>query len=227
MKMLFPSNDFRSNTAVSGVSDVRDDQVYSSLVLSHAATGQTTIFGVPKGQAIPVLGSGVPQAHQKTYTELTTNVTQAGQLGSALGDAAIRRVGITIEQAYFTNSGVINTYGAGLQEVAEILAKCFFQLRIAGKLQIQGPVFSFGSAGGAYGSPATGGTTASTAIASNGIPGVGRSLKVPILVGRTDTVEGTVGVAGGASLAFTNTSGNFQPVLTWVNLSVALRGDAR
>ena len=225
MNALFPDASFRSPTAVAGKSDLRDESVYSALVVSDGATGQTTLFGVPKGQAIPLLGNGTAQAHQRTYSELTTNITQAGQLGAAIGDASIRKIGITLEQAYYTTSGVINSYGAGLRETCEVLAKCFFQMRIAGKLQIQGPVFSFPSVGHAFGSVATGATAALPGVVNNGWPGSPRALKIPILVGRTDTVEATFGVAGGSTLAFTTSSGN--PSLCWVTLHALVKGDAR
>jgi len=228
MKALLPDASFRSPTAVAGKSDMRDENVYSALVLSHAANGQTTVFTVPRGQTIPVLGSGVPAAHQKTYTELTTNISQAGQLGAAIGDASIRKIGISIETGYYSTSGVLNTaYGAGQQEVAEILGKCFFQLRIAGKLQIQGPAAFFPSPGGEFGSISTTGAAATPSVVGNGWPGQQRGLKLPILVGRTDTIEGTFGVAGGSSLVFSTATTPYQPVLVWFNLGCLVKGDAR
>jgi hypothetical protein len=227
MKVLVPDASFRSPTAVPGKSDMRDENIYSALIVSHGANGQTTVFTVPRGQTIPILGNGVAQAHQRTYTELTTNISQAGQLGAAIGDASIRKIGITIESAYYDASGAINTYGAGQQEVNEILAKCYFQLRIAGKLQIQGPAMFFPSSGHAFGAISTSETTVTAAVMNTGHPGVLRALKLPILVGRTDTVEGTFGVAGGATLAFTNTSTPYQPCLVWFNIHALVKGDAR
>lgn len=227
MKVLLPDASFRSPTAVPGKSDMRDENIYSAVVVSHAANGQTTVFTVPRGQSIPVLGSGVAQAHQRTFTELTTNISQAGQLGAAIGDASLRRIGISIETGYYDASGVLNTYGAGQQEVNEILGKTFFQLRIAGKLQIQGPTSFFPASGGAFGSISTTESAVTVAALSNGWPGQLRGLKLPILVGRTDTVEGVFGVAGGASLAFSNTNTPFQPCLVWFNIHALVKGDAR
>lgn len=227
MNMLLPDASFRSPTAVPGKSDMRDENIYSAVVASHAASGQTNVFTVPKGQTIPVLGSGVAAAHQSKYTELTTNISQAGQLGAAIGDASLRKIGINIESGYYDASGVLNTYGAGQQEMNEILAKCFFQLRIAGKLQIQGPVSFFPGSGGVFGSISTTESAVTASALGNGWPGSMRGLKLPILVGRTDTVEGTFGVAGGASLAFSVTSGAYQPCLVWFNLHALVKGDAR
>ena len=73
MKMLLPDASFRSPTAVAGKSDMRDENIYSAVVVSDGANGQTTVFTVPRGQTIPLLGGGTAAAHQKTFTELTTN----------------------------------------------------------------------------------------------------------------------------------------------------------
>lgn len=225
MKMLFPDAKFRSPTAVDGKSDMRDENIYSACVVSDGGQGNTTVFTVARGQPIPQLGSATPADHQKIYTELTTNISQNGQLGAAIGDSAFRAIGITIEQGYYDASGALNTYGAGLQQVAEVLSKTFFQLRIAGKLQIQGPALFFPASGAAFGSIASGSGNAGAvaAVANNGWPGALRRLKLPILVGRTDTIEGTYGVAGGSALDF----GTAQPSLVWFNVYAAVAGDAR
>lgn len=223
MKMLFPDASFRSPTAVPGKSDFRDENVYSACVVTTAASGNTTVFTVARGQTIPKLGSGTAAAHQATYTETTTNISQNGQLGSALGEASFRAIGITIEQAYYDASGVPNTYGAGQQEVAEILAKTFFQLRIGGKLQIQGPTLFFPASGAMFGSVSTTESAVTVAVANNGWPGSVRRLKLPIMVGRTDTIEGTYGVTGGASLTFSAS----QPTLIWFNIFALVKGDTR
>ena len=225
MKMLLPDASFRSPTAVAGKSDMRDENIYSAVVVSDDAAGQTQVFTVPKGQTIPLLGDGTAAPHQRTYTETTTNITQAGQLGAAIGDASLRKIGIGIETAWYDASGVINTYGAGQREVAEILSKTFFQLRIAGKLQIQGPTQFFPTAGGMFGSISTTESAVTASIAGNGWPGQLRGLKIPVLVGRTDTIEGTFGVTGGAALNFTTDDGN--PSLVWFNLHALVKGDAR
>ncbi len=227
MKVLLPDASFRSPTAIAGKSDMRDENIYSAVCVTGGANGQTTVYTVPRGQTIPLLGSGTAAAHQRTYTELTTNISQAGQLGAAIGDASLRRIGIGIESGWYDASGVLNTYGAGQQEVAELLAKTYFQLRIAGKLQIQGPTAFFPSPGGAFGSVSTTEAAVTVGITGNGWPGQMRGLKLPILVGRTDTVEGTFGVAGGATLTFSVASGAYQPCLVWFNIHALVKGDAR
>lgn len=240
MKLLLPDASLRSPTAVPNKSDMRDENVLSAGVLQSGANGTLSMFTVPRGQPIPRLAGAAitapTSAHQTTYTELTTNLTQAGQTGSGIGDISVRAIGITIENAYYsastvgTNSG-LNTYGAGAQEVAEILAKCFFQFLVAGKLQVQGPAFLFPAHGSVFGgvsvSTTANATSAVVAGQNNGWPGAGRRLKLPILVARTDVLEGKLGVAGGASLTFSVTTGIGQPTLVWANLQAAVKGDAR
>ncbi len=232
MKLLFPDASQRSPTAVAGKSDLRDENVYSAGVLAHGASGSIQLFTTPRGQAIPELaGSGITAttaAHQMKYTELTTNITQAGQFGSALGEGSVRGVGLDIENAYVTSaSGALNTYGAGQQEVSEILAKCFFRLSIGGKKQLESAVRHLPAAGGSYGSVSTTGNAVTVSQLSNGLPGSWRNLKVPILIARTDTVVGDLGVAGGASLTFSVTTSLGQPCLVWSVLKTAIKGDAR
>lgn len=231
MQVLLPDSSQRSPTAVRGKSDMRDDNVYSAIVLQHGGSGVQSIFSNPRGQAIPRLaGSAITvptSGHQVTYTEVTTNISQAGQLGAAIGDASFIGFGATIEPAYYTAAGVLNTYGAGQQETSEILNKTFFQMKTAGKKQIEGPMFAFPAGGGMTGSISTTGNAATVATATNGIPGTMRRLKLPILVARQDTLEGIVGVAGGDSLVFSVTSGIGQPVLVTVLIRALVAGDAR
>lgn len=224
MKMLFPDASLRSPTAVQGTSDVRDENVYSTAVATHGATGNITVFTVPRGQRTPVLGSGAPAAHQITQNELHTNISQSGQLGSAIGDCSIRAIGINVENGWYDAAGVLNTYGAGQRELGELLSKTFFQLRIGGKLQIQGPMAFFPASGGVFGSISTTEATVTVASQSNGYPGSLRRLKTPILVARTDTLEGTYGVTGGGTLNF---SADPQPCLVWFNIHCLVKGDAR
>lgn len=229
--MRFPDARFRSPTASDGQGDIRDENIFSALVLQHSGAGQQKIFTVPAGQSIPTLGgsSSAPvPTHHKTYTEVSTNLNKAGELGSAIGDAAIRAIGVTIEQtAYTLTTGVSRAFGANQFEVADILSKTFFQLRIAGKLQLQGPTWSFPAPGGNYGSISTTGTNATASVSSNGWPGFIRKLKTPIMVARTDTLEGTVGVAGSATLAFSATGADGQPCLVTYLLHTDVKGDVR
>lgn len=230
MKLLFPDASQRSSTAVPGKSDLRDENVYSSGVLAHGASGSMQLFTTPRGQSIPELTTqtATTAAHQMKYSELTTNITQAGQFGSALGEGSVRGIGLDIENAYVNPaSGVLNTYGAGQQEVTEILAKTFFRLSIGGKKQIESATRHLPSAGGSYGAVATTANAATVSQLSNGLPGSWRNLKVPILISRTDTVVGDLGIAGGSSLVFSVTGSIGQPCLVWAVLKTAIKGDAR
>jgi hypothetical protein len=111
-----------------------------------------------------------------------------------------------------------------------VLSKTFFQLKIAGKKQIEGATFMFPATGAGYGGMSVGGTNANTLIGStlnNGWPGASRKLRLPILVARTDTIEGVFGVAGSSSLVFSVTSGIGQSSLVWFNLISLVGGDVR
>ena len=227
----FPDNRNRSATAIAGQSDLRDENLFSAVALCHGGAGQTKVFTIPQGQTLPALkGSSitVAQAHQTAYTEVTTNLTKAGELGSAIGDASIRSVGLTLETAsYLDTAATVSLYGATQNEVADVASKVFFQLKIAGKIQIQGPVWAFPPQGGVDGNISTTGNNVTQAIANLGVKGQQRRLKLPILVARTDTIEGVVGVAGSASLAFRTTSAAGQASLLTIMLSALVKGDVR
>ncbi len=227
--MLLPDSRFRSPTAVSDKSDVRDENIYSALVVQHSGSGSQRVFTVPQGQTIPKLnGSSTSStsSHHGTYSDSTTNLTKAGELGSTLGDGSIRAVGITIEQAAFTpTTSAHRAFGATQFEMADVLAKCAFELRVGGKRQMVGPVFMFPALGSLAGSIAGTGTGATPAITNIG--GNHRRLKVPIPVARNDVIEGVFSVATGASLAFSTTSGEGQPSLVWITLYATVKGDVR
>lgn len=241
-QMLVPDPRFRSPTAVGGKSDFRDENIYSSILLQDSGAGIQKLFTVPQGQTIPSLqgaAAATTNAHQKTYTEATTNITKAGELGSGIGDAAFRALGITIEQAAFGNAagsqsvatGIARGFGGTQYEVADITSKCFFQLRIANKPQIIGNVFMFPTLGGSSGSIGSTGNNITVGVTNNGWPGSIRRLKIPVPVARNDTVEGVFGVAGSASLQFSqaNSAGANagQPTLLWVVALANIAGDVR
>lgn len=231
-QLLVPAPLQRSPTAVGGKSDFRDEHIYTAICLANGGAGQQKVFTIPQGQAIPELkGSAVTattQAHQQTYTESTTNLTQAGQLGSGIGDAAIRAIGINLETAAVTlSTGLPRTFGATQFELNDVLAKCFYQLKVANKPQITGPIFAFPASGGAMGGISTTGNAATASVASNGWAGMLRRLKIPIPIARQDTLEGVFGVAGGSSLAFSTTDGIGQASLLWVNMYANIAGDVR
>lgn len=231
---LFPDARFRSPTAVQNRSDVRDEMVYSALRLGDDAVGQTKTFTIPQGQTIPSLGNaGGLATHQTTYSALTTNLTKAGEFGSALGDASVRGIGITVETAMpvVTFAALANVYGvigATPQDLTGILAQTSFALRIGGKKQIEQPTWAFPALGGPVGSvgiatSATSSTASTGGFLTNGDPGTGRKLKIPVLIARTDTVEGEFNITGTLSLYGSNT----QSILVWTGLLALVKGDVR
>lgn len=231
MQALLPRGQ-RSATAAAGYNDVRDDEIYSAGVLQHGGQSEMTLFTIPKGQATPFLrGSAITvttNGWQSTYSDLTTNLAKAGELGSAIGDVAVRTIYATIEQAsYSSTTGAFNTYGATPWDVQDILEKTYFKLKVGGKTYIQGPLFRFPAGGGAYGSYSTTQTGVTVGAVGNGMPGRGRPLKMPIVIERTDTLEAIVGVAPNSSLAFSTTTGTGQPTLLWINLASNVGGDVR
>jgi hypothetical protein len=233
-KLILPSA-IRSPTAVPGKSDMRDENVYSSLVVAHGGSQLTKIFSVPQGQTIAAMkGSSITiaAAHHLTHSDLTTNITQAGQLGSGIGDASFRAIGITIEQAPIFNAalsgqGSIATYGAGPQETADILCKTFFEFKVGGKSQSKGAVFMYPSVGGLFGYVNANASATTSGVLQNGWPGTPRKQKIPILAGRTDVIEGLVGLGNGTSYVFGLTTGGGQETLVFVTLLTLVKGDVR
>jgi hypothetical protein len=222
----------RSQTAAPGYDDVRDDEIYSAGLLQHGGQSEISLFTVPKGQAIPYLrGSSITattNGYQSTYSDLTTNLAKAGELGSGIGDVGVRAIYATIEQAsYSATTGAFNTTGATPWDVQDILAKMYLRLKVGQKTYIQGPLFRFPSGGGAQGSISTTQTGVSMGVVGNGIPGRGRPLKMPIMVERSDTLEVVLGVGSNSSLSFSTTTGTGQPTLLWVNLASNVGGDVR
>lgn len=231
MQALLPKG-IRSATAAPGYNDIRDDEIYSAGVLQYGGQSEMTLFTVPKGQGIPYLRGAAITATtngwQATYSDLTTNLAKAGELGSAIGDVAVRCIYATIEQAaYSATTGAFNTYGATPWDVQDILEKVYFKLKVGGKTYIQGQLFRFPSGGGAYGAISTTQTGVSMGTVGNGMPGKGRPLRFPIVIERTDTLEAIVGVAPNSSLALSTTTGTGQPTLLWINLASNVGGDVR
>lgn len=229
-QLLLPDARFRSPTAVEGKADMRDENLYSALIVGHGGAGQQKMFTVPQGQAIPrLVGAGIAPtaAHQLTHSELTTNFTKAGEAGSSLGDFSVRAIGLTCENGWYDGSGALNTYGMGQREVGDVLSKTFFRLFIAGKKQIEGATFMFPASGAMFGGISTTENATTVSSVNNGWPGSLRRLKLPILVARTDTVEGVFGVAGSAALSFSEAAGVGQSSLIWCSLHAIVKGDVR
>lgn len=229
-RMLVPMGP-QSATAVPGKGDNRDENVYSALVVQHTGTGQQKVFTVPQGQAIPKMNgtsTASTVAHQGNYSDSTTNLVEASKLGNAIGDASFRALSIQIEQAGYTSStGALRAFGAGQQEVADVLSKCAFEFKVAGKRQIIGPVHQFPATGGVGGSISTTATGVTVALANNGGGWGARKLFTPVPASRNDTLEGVFSVATGASLAFSTTTGEGAPSLIWFNLYSSIIGDVR
>jgi hypothetical protein len=240
-RMVLPAA-FRPSTALPGVSDLRDENVYSSVILSHGGQGTAKCFTVPQGQAIPNLTSFAAPAlppHQAVYSLLTTNLEKAGELGNNLGDAGVRAIGVTFEQAGYTSSVLDTaaalarrTFGMGPLEVADVTSKCYLEIKVSNKRQIVGPIWAFPQTGGAVGSATmssnvTAGGTVGTigGFASNGSLPVGRKLRVPIMVARNDVLVAEVSAY--AALAFGVTATPGAPSLVWINLISTVKGDAR
>lgn len=233
MKLVLPANVGRSPTAVPDTSDVRDDNVYSAGVVAHGAASQLSLFTVPKGQTIPeIKGSAITATtndHQTTYTDLTTNLNKAGEMGSGIGDISVRAIAVNVEGKYFTDAGAASIYGAGPRELQEIQSKMSFVFKIGQKEMTKGPLMTYGCSGGVYGdasiSTTLNASTLNTAFVRNSDGP--RRFKMPILIHRSDTVEALLQVAGTTGLSFTTQSALGQPTLIWVHLFSTIRGDAR
>lgn len=234
----------RSATAASGISDIRDENLYSAVVLQNGGNGSVSFFTVPKGQAIPALkgagSSATLNAWQQIHGDHTTNFEKAGELGDGIGDAGIR--GITL---HLEGSGVKQvtadvpsrtTYGATNLEIADMQRKTSFELKVSKKPMFKAPFFTFPTVGGVVGSIAESGTAATTIlndVTTNGNPGSIRRLVRAIMASRRDTLEGVLTVAGSSSLLFRDSAGTSDaqtqgsPLLCWCVLPSNIRGDVR
>ena len=229
---LIPDARFRSSTAMPGQSDMRDENVYSSVVLQNTGVGPQTIFTAPIGQTIPTLGGATAplQTWQQKYSLGTTNITKAGELGNALGDASVRAIGMMLEPAAITlNTGVPRAYGATQFELSDITSKLAFEFKVGGKRQNSGGIHMYPSYGGPTGGISTTGNAATASVVTNGSAGSMRRLKFPILIARVDQLEAIFSTNNGSSLAFNSVSAasDGQPCLLWVNLHSSLAGDVR
>lgn len=226
---------YRSATALDGESDVRDDLVYSSLILGHGGGSQQKLFTVPQGQQIPrMVGTGITptEVHHLTHSELSTNQDKAGEFGSSIGDAAVRSISLVLEQAIPLAAGGYGTYGATPHEAAEFLSKSFFQFKVGGKVMTQGQVGQFPSSAGIAGSTGISTTqnvtTVVTGFAQNGSALLGgRRLKIPVQIARNDVVVGIVGLPNGATYSFSVQAREGQATMLTCVLGCLVRGDVR
>lgn len=231
--MVYPNPRYRSVTAATGIGDAHDGMVYSAGVLAHGGTGLLKLFSVQFGQTIPELkGAAITapvQLHQQTYTLLTTNLDRPSQLGDNLGDASLRALGITIEQAaYPDGAAVLNrAFGATDFEVSDILSKCAGEFKIGAKPQIQSPLWGYPQLGGVSGSISTTQNAATIGVLTNGSVPTGRVLRTPMMLGRYDSLSFELSVQNGATLAFSATGADGQPTLVWCMILVDFMSDVR
>lgn len=219
----------RPTTALAGVGDVHDDNIYSAGVLAHGGATTIKLFVNGQGTAIPQMtGTAITTAnlpaHYQIYTPVTTVIEQSGQLGNSIGDAEIRAIGVTIDQAA-VSGGVPRVYGATAFEVQDILSKVRLEVKLSNKRRILGPVWTFPQTGGAMGFT----TANATSFAANGMFPSGRKLKSPIVIARNDVLVAEL--TADAALAFSDTSFATTKVgqasLVWVNMVGSLRSDVR
>jgi hypothetical protein len=228
MAALFPGPQ-RPSTAVPGIGDEHDDNIYSALVLAHGGVGTQTLFLAGQGSPIPqmtstaITGANLP-SHYQTYTAQTTVIQQSGQLGNSVGDASVRAIGVTIDQAAVTG-GVPRVWGATAYEVVDICSKTRLEIKLSQKRRILGPVWTYPQVGGAAGFT----TANATSLVGNGFFATGRRIASRFEIARNDTL--TADITADAALAFSDTSFATthagQASLVWVMMIATVRSDVR
>lgn len=219
---LVPTPDFRSPVAAPGQSGMRDDLVYSAVLVGHGAASSVNAFAQGQGGPIQSMGTVTgTTAVQTTFSLTTTNLSQSGVVGSNIGDIGIREIGIKIQQASYVGASTgatLSTTGADQQGAVEITTKMSYQLNLVNKPMQQGPLFAFGSPGDVFGSQAVASTSATaagivTSLVGNGVPGNPRRLEVVLAISRIDTIQAIFAVGAGDTLAFTAAAAH--PTLLW------------
>lgn len=207
----------RSNTAVPGLTDAIDANIYSSGVFANGANGELLLFSVPQGgQMLAAPTTAVLANHQTRYDIVHTNLKENSRLGS-IGDAVLRAIGVSVEQAGITQStGLPTTYGATTQELAEIESKVSLTFKKATREYIEGPVRQFPGLSGMEGfANSTVGATPVSIVRNGSMDRLGRRLNVNIRVGRADSIEAKLRITSGTTLVFQGAA-NTQPTLVWV-----------
>lgn len=206
----------RSSTAVPGVVDDRDEDLYSSGVMQDGAQSDLVLFKAPIGQQIPrVAGQGVVaplNAWQQTHSNATTNLDKAGELGDSIGDVKIRGIHLSPEQAPITPStgaypsvaiaeGDARTWGASGYELAQIADLCAVELKVSKKPYFMTTFKNLPSIGApvpfATGTYAAGNTRGQAVNSSHGLI---RKLGNWVACGRRDSLQVTVSFANGFAL---------------------------
>lgn len=215
-----------SATALPNKIDLRDEHIYSAGVFQYGGATPISLFTVPIGQGIPrSAGSGVLTTnfpdHYVSYTEQTTNLEKAGELGSNIGDAGIRAMGVTFDTATADSSGTIRNYGATPTEVGDLLSKVTLEFLVTRKRRVIGPVWMFPQTGGMWATSST--FTAHPGYAQNGGVSKGRTFRVPIMIASNNTIIAKMTPSAALVHSVATTPG--QPVLTWVNLMASVGGE--
>lgn len=221
-----------SPTSAPGLMDAVDDHIYSAGVFADGATNPLSLFTVPQGQNIStskgstIVDTTWPAHYKGAQTELHTSMEQAGQLGQSQGDASIRAIGVTFDQASVVPStGASSAYGATPFEVADLTSKVWFELTVTRKRKSMGPLFLYPNLGtAAFTGPSTTFDASVQGYAQNGFGG-GRKLKVAIGVAKTDTPIAKFTPA--AALDFNTSDTVGQPVLFWCTLFANVAREVR
>jgi hypothetical protein len=228
MATVYPSPQ-RPSTALPGVGDDHDDNVYSAVILAHGGVAQQVIFVAGQGSPIPqCTGTAITTAnlpsHYLNYAPITTMIQQSGQLGNVIGDFSVRAIGITIDQCQVL-SGVNRVWGATPAEVIDICSKVRVEVKLSGKRRILGPLWSFPQVGGAMGFT----NVNASSLVGNGLFATGWRIATRFEIARNDTM--TVEVTPDAALAFSDTSFATthagQATLVWVMMVGSARTDVR
>jgi len=225
---VFPSPQ-RPATAVQGIGDSHDDNIYSAIVLAHGGATTQTIFITGIGAPIPqITGTAITAAnlpaHYLTYTPTTTMIQQSGQLGNAVGDFSVRAIGVTIDNAQVV-AGVVRVWGATAAEAVDICSKVRLEVKLSNKRRILGPLWSYPTLGGVAGST----TANATSLVQNAFFATGRRIASKFEIARNDTL--TCDVTADAALAFSDTSFATthagQASLVWVLMVGTANSDVR
>lgn len=223
----------RSATAASGLSDFQDQNLYAAIVAQHGGGGSQKAFTTAQGMPVPRLsGAAIAaplQPWQQTHTKLTTIIEKNGELGKGIGDAAIRGLSNHVEQATYTQAGLVSTYGATFQELADLQSKVSIELRVSKKPMFTSPLFAQPTIGGVYGGVSLDAAAAPAVVGVNtlGQPGIIRRLQKHIMCERGDTLELEYEVAANSTLAFRSAASDGIPCLVWAVLPSSIRNDVR
>lgn len=230
----------RSSTAVQGVQDKRDENLYSSGVLQDGAQGQITLFTVPKGGQIPRLAGAAVIAPvnvwQQQHSDATTNLDKAGELGDGIGDALIRGIAMSCEQAVIDPTDALySDYGASDYELSQVANHAAVELKVSKKPYFKAPMHTLPAFGGVQGFIAAAfavATTFTRSLVTNGANGANAIRRIGnfIAADRRDTLEVNVNLATGFVLAGRVAGGaesDGTPFLIQCTLPAFIDGDAR